>query len=77
MFLITKVACCSAYYFQRMFSFITDVALSEYIRRRRLTLAAFEELWEIRNVDLSLRWFEAPPVQRLRGALPHLLFSIA
>lgn len=34
---VAKVACCSAYHFQRMFSFITDVSLSEYIRRRRLT----------------------------------------
>ena len=36
-----KRACCSTYHFQRMFSFITNVPLSEYIRRRRLTLAAF------------------------------------
>lgn len=35
-------ACCSVYHFQRMFSYITDISLSEYIRRRRLTLAAFE-----------------------------------
>lgn len=35
-------ACCSSYNFQRMFSFITDVTLAEYIRRRRLTAAAFE-----------------------------------
>ena len=32
----------STYHFQRMFPFITNVSLSEYIRRRRLTLAAFE-----------------------------------
>ena len=32
----------SVYHFQRMFPFITDVSLSEYIRRRRLTLAAYE-----------------------------------
>ena len=37
-----KIACCSTYHFQRMFSFTTGVPLSEYIRRRRLTLAAFE-----------------------------------
>ncbi len=35
-------ACCSANHFQRMFSFLTDISLSEYIRRRRLTLAAFD-----------------------------------
>ena len=37
-----QIACCSTYHFQRMFSYIAGVPLSEYIRRRRLTLAAFE-----------------------------------
>ena len=35
-------ACCSEYHFSRMFGFITGIPLSEYIRRRRLTLAGFE-----------------------------------
>jgi AraC family transcriptional regulator len=35
-------ACCPNYHFQRMFALISEVTLSEYIRRRRLTLAAFE-----------------------------------
>lgn len=39
---IAKIACCPNYHFQRMFAFITEVPISEYIRRRRLTLAAFE-----------------------------------
>ncbi|WP_442950613.1 helix-turn-helix transcriptional regulator [Paenibacillus sp. FJAT-27812] len=37
-----RIACCSTYHFQRMFSFITNVPMAEYIRCRRLTLAAFE-----------------------------------
>lgn len=37
-----KAACCPDSHFQRMFAFISEVTLSEYIRRRRLTLAAFE-----------------------------------
>ena len=37
-----KIACCSTYYFQRIFSYITGITLSEYIRRRRMTKAAFE-----------------------------------
>ncbi len=28
---VAQIACCSTYHFQRMFSFITDVPLSEYI----------------------------------------------
>ena len=39
---IAKIACCSPYHFQRMFGFVCDVPLSEYIRRRRLTAAAFD-----------------------------------
>ncbi|MFA7660203.1 MAG: AraC family transcriptional regulator, partial [Anaerovoracaceae bacterium] len=37
---ISKVAYCSEYHFRRMFSFLSGISLSEYIRRRRLTLAA-------------------------------------
>lgn len=37
-----KIACCSTYYFQRMFSYVAGIPLSEYIRRRRMTKAAFD-----------------------------------
>ena len=37
-----KIAYCSEYHFKRMFSFLAGIPLSEYIRRRRLSLAAFE-----------------------------------
>ena len=37
-----RIAYCSKYYFQRMFSYITGISLSEYIRRRRMTEAAFD-----------------------------------
>lgn len=40
--IVCAKACCSSYNFQRMFSFITDITLAEYIRRRRLTAAALE-----------------------------------
>ena len=39
---VAMKACCSSYNFQRMFSFITDTTLAEYVRRRRLTQAALE-----------------------------------
>jgi AraC family transcriptional regulator len=39
---VARRAFCSEYHFRRMFSFLTGITLSEYIRRRRLTLAAFE-----------------------------------
>lgn len=39
---ISQIAQCSEYHFKRMFSFLAGVSLSEYIRRRRLTLAALD-----------------------------------
>ncbi|MCL2697997.1 MAG: GyrI-like domain-containing protein [Oscillospiraceae bacterium] len=39
---IAQAACSSPYHFQRMFSAITSVPLSEYIRRRKLTMAAMD-----------------------------------
>ena len=47
---VAKVAGCSQWYLQRMFMSITDVSISEYIRRRRLTLAAFD----LKNSDQSI-----------------------
>ena len=52
---VSQKACCSSYNFQRMFSFITDVSLAEYIRRRRLTQAALElQNTNVRIIDLAL-----------------------
>ena len=52
-----QIVCCSTYHFQRMFSFITGVPLSEYIRRRRLTLAAFElQTGNDRVIDIAMKY---------------------
>ncbi len=37
-----KTACCSAYHFQRMFAYMAGVPLAEYIRRRKMSLAAVD-----------------------------------
>jgi len=37
-----RFAHCSEYHFRRMFSFVAGVPVSEYIRRRRMTLAALD-----------------------------------
>ncbi|RUS46049.1 effector binding domain-containing protein [Cohnella sp. AR92] len=64
-----RMACCSSYSFQRMFSFITDVTLAEYIRRRRLTLAALE----LQNggsekvIDVALKYGYGSPVSFARA----------
>lgn len=37
-----QIACCSAYHFQRMFTYMAGITLSEYIRRRKMSLAAVD-----------------------------------
>ncbi|MDO4305355.1 MAG: AraC family transcriptional regulator [Eubacteriales bacterium] len=37
-----RIACCSPYHFQRMFTYMAGVPLSEYIRRRKMSLAAVD-----------------------------------
>ena len=76
---VAKVACCSVHHFQRMFSFITDVPLSEYIRRRRLTLAAFSlQKSDLKVIDISLQYgYESPEAfarafQNMHGVTPTL-----
>lgn len=67
----------SSYNFQRMFSFIADVPLAEYIRRRRLTLAALDFQKGGGSVlDISLKYGYDSPVsfarafQNLHGITP-------
>lgn len=66
--ILAQRACCSTYHFQRMFSFITDVTLSEYIRRRRLTLAAFElQNSDVKIIDLALKYGYDSPISFARA----------
>ena len=37
-----KIACCSTYHYQRMFTYMAGIPLSEYIRRRKMSLAAVD-----------------------------------
>ncbi|BCK01134.1 AraC family transcriptional regulator [Anaerocolumna chitinilytica] len=54
---IAKIALCSQYHFQRMFGFLIGVPLSEYIRRRRLTLAAFDlQNGNEKIIDIALKY---------------------
>jgi AraC family transcriptional regulator len=64
---IARLAFCSEYHFQRMFSFLAGVSLSEYIRRRRLTVAAFElNNSNIRVIDLAV-YMDTPHQTLLQG----------
>lgn len=54
---ISKIAYCSEYHFKRMFSFLSAVGLSEYIRRRRLTLAALDlKDKSLRIIDVAVKY---------------------
>lgn len=59
---VARVACCSAFHFQRMFSYIADVPLSEYIRRRKMTRAAFDlQNGNEKVLDIALRYgYDSP-----------------
>lgn len=57
-----KRALCSEYHFKRMFSFLAGIPLSEYIRRRRLTLAAFElQRTNLRVIDVAMNYGYSSP----------------
>lgn len=59
---VSKIACCSTYHFQRMFAYIADIPLSEYIRRRRMSLAAVElQSGNEKVIDISLKYgYDSP-----------------
>ncbi|MGI6585126.1 MAG: AraC family transcriptional regulator [Gracilibacteraceae bacterium] len=74
---VARLALCSEYHFKRMFSFLAGVSLSEYIRRRRLTLAAFElNNSNIRVIDAAVKYgYNSPDsftraFQSLHGVKP-------
>ncbi len=54
---VSKIASCSEYHFKRMFSFLSGIGLSEYIRRRRLTLAALDlKDTNLRIIDVAVKY---------------------
>ncbi|MED1441454.1 AraC family transcriptional regulator [Aeribacillus composti] len=74
---VAKIACCSEYHFKRMFSFLAGITLSEYIRRRRLTLAAFElKDSSVKVIDIAIKYgYNSPDsfaraFQNLHGITP-------
>ncbi len=54
---ISKIAYCSEYHFRRMFSFLSGISLSEYIRRRRLTLAVVDlKERDLKIIDVAVKY---------------------
>ena len=57
-----QIACRSVFYFQRIFSYVAGISLSEYIRRRRMTQAAFElQRTDAKVIDVALKYGYTSP----------------
>ncbi len=74
---VAQIACCSVNHFQRMFSYITGISIAEYVRRRRLTLAALElQNSDIRIIDVAVKYnYDSPDsftraFQKMHGITP-------
>ena len=75
-----RIAGCSAYHFQRMFLYLTDMTLTEYIRRRKMTLAAADlQGGEEKIIDVALKYGYTSPTafnrafQSVHGVAPSAL----
>lgn len=54
---LAQIVCCSQHQFGRYFSFLAKISVTEYIRRRRLTLASFElQTSQIKVIDLAYKY---------------------
>ncbi len=56
-----KTACCSPYHFQRMFTLLAGVPLSEYVRRRKMSRAAADLQSGEKIVDVALKYGYSSP----------------
>lgn len=59
---ISKIACCCAFHFQRMFSYMTGISLTEYVRRRKMTKAGFDlQNSKEKIIDIALKYgYQSP-----------------
>lgn len=73
---LARIACCSSYHFQRMFTYMAGVSLSEYLRRRRMSLAAVDLQNGGRVLDVALGYGYTSPTafsrafQGIHGVTP-------
>ncbi len=72
-----RIACCSAYHFQRMFTYMAGIPLAEYIRRRRMSLAAVDlQGGKEKIIDIAQKYgYQSPTAfnrafQAFHGAAP-------
>ncbi|GAA0344220.1 AraC family transcriptional regulator [Bacillus carboniphilus] len=74
---IASIACMSKFHFQRMFNMLTGFTVSEYIRNRRITLAAQEIVHShAKVIDVAMKFgYESPEAftkafRRIHGISP-------
>lgn len=74
---LANIAYCSTYHYQRMFSYMAGIPLSEYIRRRRMSLAAIDlQNSTDKIVDIALKYgYDSPTAfnrafQSIHGIAP-------
>ncbi len=59
---VARLSSCSQRYYRKIFSIMAGINLSEYIRRRRLTLAAFElNNLSMRILDIAIKYGYSSP----------------
>lgn len=77
---LAKIACCSSFHYQRMFAYMAGVPLSEYVRRRRMSLAAVDLAGgDKKIIDVALKYGYTSPTafnrafQAIHGIAPSLV----
>lgn len=66
---MAQIACCSPFHIQRMFSYLAEVPLGEYIHRRKMTRAAADlQNQSGRIIDISLKYgYDSPTAFNLNS----------
>ena len=72
-----EIACCSSYHFQRMFTYLAGQPMSEYIRKRKMSLAAVDlQGGAMKVVDVAAKYgYDSPTAfnrafQSVHGVAP-------
>lgn len=80
---LARIACCSAYHFQRMFAYMAGIPLSEYIRRRRMSLAAADlQSGKEKIIDIGMKYGYTSPTafnrafQSVHGIAPSMAKNV-
>lgn len=75
-----QIACCSSYHFQRMFTYMAGMPLSEYIRKRKMSLAAVDlQSGDGKIIDIAAKYgYNSPTAfnrafQMVHGIAPSMV----